>query len=273
MRLIRICLGGRRSGVAASEWSASTATARGLLRARSRSVGLLYYRGYARRPSEVRRLVPELITDYRNRWRELREQLHQWRSGEHSETDAVIRRSGVAPSVATTREATKVALVLRENPRETVSLRVGVEYYAALLFFLAVSVTHNGVWGERQNRTPVPHDDWMRRSVKETARAYGLAILCAWLLGSIGRSLGDIVEAIPYVIVWGGLGLLILAGVLNEIEKAERRNRRRRSRRSRPRSNYLTAVAHTKARYAGRCASCGHPVRAGMRIGRVPEVG
>jgi hypothetical protein len=28
MRLIRICLGGRRSGVAASEWSASTATAR-----------------------------------------------------------------------------------------------------------------------------------------------------------------------------------------------------------------------------------------------------
>ena len=30
----------------------------GMIRARSRSIGLLYYRGYARRPSEVRRLVP-----------------------------------------------------------------------------------------------------------------------------------------------------------------------------------------------------------------------
>jgi hypothetical protein len=166
-----------------------------------------------------------------------------------------------------------LALVLRKNPAEKVSLRIIVEYYAALLFFLAVSITHNGVWGERQDRTLVPHDDWLRRSVKETARAYGLAILCAWVLGTIGRSLGDIVEAIPYVIVWGGLGLFILAGVLDQMEKAERRYRRRRSRQSRPRSNYLTAVAHTKARYAGRWASCGHPFRAGMRIGRVPEVG
>ena len=87
----------------------------------------------------------------------------------------------------------------------------------------------------------VPHDDWMRRSIKETAGGFGLAILCAWLLGAIGRSLGDIVEAIPYAILWGGLGLLILAGALNEIEKAERRHRRRRSRRLRPRFNYLTA--------------------------------
>jgi hypothetical protein len=259
----------------------------GMIRARSRTIGLLYYRGYVRWPSDVKRLVPELIKDYRTRWRELREQLRQWRSGEHSEADTVIRRSGVAAGVATTREATKVALVvaaigllcvglalvLRENPADKVALRVAVEYYAALLFFLAVSITHNGVWGERQNRVLVPRDDWLRRSIKETAGAFGLAVLCAWLLGTIGRSLGDIVEAIPYVIVWGGLGLLILAGVLHEMEKAERRRRRRRSRRSRPRFNYLTAVAHTKARYAGRCASCGHRVRAGMRIGRVPEVG
>jgi hypothetical protein len=259
----------------------------GMIRARSRSIGLLYYRGYVRWPSDVKRLVPELIADYRNRWRELREQFRQWRSGERSETDSVIRRSGVAAAVATMREATKVALmvaaigllcvglalVLRENQSENVTLRITVEYYAALLFFLAVSVTRNGVWGERQNRMLVPYDDWLRRSVKETTRAFGLAILCAWLLGTIGHSLGDIAEAIPSLIVWGGLGLLILAGVLDEMEKAERRYRRRRRRRSRPRSNSLTAVAHTEARYAGRCASCGHQFRAGMRIGRVPEVG
>jgi hypothetical protein len=233
----------------------------------------------------VKRLLPELANDYRNRWRELREQFRRWRSGERSQANSVVRHSGVAPAVATIREATKVALVaaaigllcvglaliLRENQAEKVGLRVTVEYYAALLFFLAVSVTHNGVWGERQDRILVPHDDRLRRSVKETARAYGLAILCAWLLGTIGRSLGDIVEAIPYVIVWGGLGLLILAGVLNEIEKAERRDRRRRNQRSRPRSNYLTAEIHTKARYAGRCASAAIQSERGCALAGYPD--
>jgi hypothetical protein len=37
----------------------------GTIRQRSRSIGLLYYRGYARRPSEVKRLIPELSQDYR----------------------------------------------------------------------------------------------------------------------------------------------------------------------------------------------------------------
>jgi hypothetical protein len=68
------------------------------LRARSRRIGVLYHRGYARRPSEVKRLVPELIADYRNRWRDLRTQVHQWRSGERSKADAVaIRGATLGP--------------------------------------------------------------------------------------------------------------------------------------------------------------------------------
>jgi hypothetical protein len=194
----------------------------GTIRARSRKIGLLYHRGYARRPSEVKRLVPELIVDYRNRWRKLRAQVHQWRSGERGDADAVVRRSGVAPAVATMREATKVALVaaaiglgcvglalmLREHPAEKVGLRVAVEYYATLLFFLAVSISRNGVWGEHRNRMLVPHADWLRRSIKETSGAYGFAIVCAWLLGTIGRSMGDIAEAMPAAIFWGGLALI-----------------------------------------------------------------
>jgi hypothetical protein len=269
----------------------------GTLRARSRSIGLLYYRGYARRPSETKRLVPELIADYRNRWTELREQFRQWRSGERGEANQVIRRSGVAAAAATMRDATKVALaaaaigllcvglalVLRENPAEKIALRVTVEYYAALLFFLAVSITHNGVWGERQNRMLVPHDDWLRRSIKETSGAYGFAILSAWLLGTIGRSLGDIVEAMPAVIFWGGIILSAswwaTKEVEKQVEKEERRMRRRQQRRrharARPRyyAGFTTAVVHTKARYAGRCARCGDSFQAGTRIGRVPEVG
>jgi hypothetical protein len=261
----------------------------GTIRARSRSIGLLYHRGYARRPSEVKRLVPELIADYRNRWRELGAQVHRWRSGERSDADSVVRRSGVAPAVATMREATKVALVaaalglvcvglalmLRENPAEKVGLRVTVEYYAALLFFLAVSITRNGVWGEHRNRMLVPHADWLRRSIKQTSGAYGFAIVCAWLLGTIGRSMGDIAEAMPAVIFLGGLALIVFWFLAVEAEKEEQRRRRRR-RRSHPRprySGYLTAVAHISARYPGRCASCGSRFRAATRIGRVPEFG
>lgn len=251
---------------------------------------MLYHRGYARRPGEIKRLVPELIGDYRNRWRELREQFRQWRSGQPVVSESVVRRSGVAAEVAIIREATRaalavaaigllcvgLALILRRSPPEDTTLRIITEYYAALLFFLAVSATRHGVWGERQNKMLVPHADWLRRSLKESARAYGTAILCAWLLGTIGRSMGDIVEAMPAVIVWGGLALVVFWFLAVEAEKEEQRRRRRR-RRSRPRpryhASYLTAVVHMEARYPGRCASCGGRFQVGTRIGRIPEVG
>ena len=57
----------------------------------------------------------------------------------------------------------------------------------------------------RLGRVGALHD---RQQITDDARrdrrGFGLAILCAWLLGAVGRALGDIVEAIPYVIVWGG---------------------------------------------------------------------
>ena len=168
-----------------------------------------------------------------------------------------------------------LALMLRENPAERVGLPVAVEYYAALVFFLAVSITRNGVWGEHRNRMLVPHADWLRRSIKQTSGAYGFAIVCAWLLGTIGRSMGDIVEVMPAVIFWSGLALIEFWFLAVEAEKEEqRRQRRRRPSHPRPRSSgHLTAVAHVRARYPGRCAACGSRFRAGSRIGRVPEFG
>jgi hypothetical protein len=148
--------------------------------------------------------VPELINDYRG---ELREQLRQWRSGKRSEADSVVRRSGVAAAVATIREATKVALVaaaigllcaglalvLRENPSEKVFLRVTVEYDAALLFFLAVSVTHNGVWGERQDRMLVPHDDWPGWSTPAVPADRGHAVARRSLASAAATPPGELV--------------------------------------------------------------------------------
>jgi hypothetical protein len=79
----------------------------GSLRARSRSIGLLYHCRYARRPTEVKRLIPEVIKDYRSRWRELHEQFRQWRSGQRVNSESVVRQSGVAAEVAIIREATR----------------------------------------------------------------------------------------------------------------------------------------------------------------------
>jgi multisubunit Na+/H+ antiporter MnhB subunit len=217
----------------------------GVVRSRSRSIGVLYYRGFARKPAEVRRLVPELIRDYRNRLVELREQFQQRKSGHRKEKTAA--RSGVSTAVWSIRASTQFALIvvllgivcvalalalrLRRSP--DLGLRLSIEYYAALLFFLGVSVAKNGIWGERKQRVLVPHEDWLRRSWKETAGSFGAAIVLAWIVGTIGRSLGDIAEALPTVIVVGGW--LLLASLPVDSRSSYRRRHRRRGYRPRRR--------------------------------------
>ena len=85
-----------------------------------------------------------------------------------------------------------------------------IEYYAALLFFFAVAVARHGVWGERRQGTLAPHDDWMRRAIRETAGLYAAAIVCAWLIGTIGRSLGDFTEVLSGYFLLGGLILFVV---------------------------------------------------------------
>jgi hypothetical protein len=89
-----------------------------------------------------------------------------------------------------------LALNLRLQRPDDVELRLIIEYYAALLFFFAVSVARHGVWGERRQGILAPQDAWMRRAIRETAGTYAAAILCAWLIGTIGRSLGDLTEVL-----------------------------------------------------------------------------
>ncbi len=212
----------------------------GFVRSRSRSIGVLYRAGFARKPAEVRRLLPELIADYRHRFIELLEQFQRWRSGRRQEETDV--RSGVSTAVWTVRASTQFALivvllgmacvafvlVMRLQRSPTVGLRLTIEYYAAFLFFLGVSVAKNGIWGERRQRVLVPREDWLRRSWRETAGSFGAAIVLAWIVGTIGRSLGDIVEALPTVIVIGGW--LLLASLPVDRRSSYRRRRRRRSR-------------------------------------------
>jgi hypothetical protein len=145
----------------------------------------------------------------------------------------------VSAAVATVRTATQCALAvvaigpacvglalnLRSKQPKNLELRVIIEYYAALLFFLGVSVTRHGVWGERSQRTLLPHDDWLQRSIKETAGVFAAALLCAWLIGTIGRSLGDIADVFSGYFFLGGL-VLFVVWLATLDEKASRRRGR-----------------------------------------------
>jgi hypothetical protein len=74
-------------------------------------------------------------------------------------------------------------------------------------------------------RTLMPHDDWLRRAIKETAGVYAAALLCAWLVGTIGRSLGDITEVFSGYFFLGGL-ILFAVWLATLDEKAGRRRGR-----------------------------------------------
>jgi hypothetical protein len=209
-----------------------------LLRHRSRSIGVLYHQGFARRPREVRGLLPQLYHDYRQRLVELRGQYRQRRAGMSPgrERTATTQRTGIPGATFIARDAAQLALLLLavgllclaialiariRAPRE-VALRVTAEYAAALLFFLTASTVKNGVWGARIGRVMRPRADWLDQSQTETLRSYGVMILLAWLGGTIGRSPGDLQDLLPYVVVAGALGLLLLTS-----PRPRRRRRRR----------------------------------------------
>jgi hypothetical protein len=215
----------------------------GVVRSRSRSIGVLYYKGFTRRPGDVKRLLPELVREYRQRVVEVRAQVRHWWSGGPPRS-AQTPQSGVSTIVHAIRAATKlalvvvtcglgyvaVALVLRQRfPRE-VGARVTLEFAAAFLFFFAVAVVKNGIWGERRDRVLQPRSDWLPQSWRESAGSFGAMIVIAWLGGTIGRSLGDIAEALPTVVVLGGW--LLLASL------PAGKPRRRRSNRQRSRLSY-----------------------------------
>ncbi|SRR6266498_1650964 len=211
----------------------------GLLRRRSRPIGVLYHQGFARRPREVRGLLPQLYHDYRQRLVELRGQYRQRRAGASPgrERPAATQPTGVAGATFIARDATRLALLLvvvgllclaialiaRIRVPQEAALRVTAEYAAALLFFLTASIIKNGVWGARIGRVMRPRADWLDQSQTETLRSYGVMILLAWLGGAIGRSLGDVRDLLPHVVVAGAVLLLLLTS-----PRPRRRRRRRR---------------------------------------------
>jgi hypothetical protein len=65
----------------------------------------------------------------------------------------------------------------------------------------------------------------MRRAIRETAGLYAAAILSAWLIGTIGRSMGDLTEVLSGYFFLGGL-ILFAVWVATLDEKPGRRRGR-----------------------------------------------
>jgi hypothetical protein len=214
----------------------------GVIRQRTSVAGLLYFQGYAKRPSEVVRLILDSIRANAQRLGELGRQLRQWRPFGRlgwRESQRGLGVSGVVPEVI---DATRIDLLLVVNGLLGVALairlrgqgealtgyRVTAEYVASFLFFWAYTVFKHGIWGASLSTgAQAPTAGWGWRAWAESASSFGALVLVAWAFGMLGQSWEELLgyreaaaEAIPSIVVVVAALLFLSSG-----------GRRRRSRR------------------------------------------
>jgi hypothetical protein len=209
----------------------------GFTRPKSNVIGVLYYKGFARPPRDVVRLVPQLVRDYRRRFAELWAYVKQRRRGRAGGPEEVKRgsASAVTPGVIYCTQyillvlviavaVTAIATVLRVRLPERQELRVVVEYAAAFLFFLAGSAFRGGILGRRlKPGVWQPDTDWLPRAWQDATSTFFILLACAW-----GYAVFDAVK--PLIPGW-----LVLIAFLLWLG-ADPRPRRRRSRTRRRRA-------------------------------------
>jgi len=205
----------------------------GFLRSRSDLIGVLYYRGFARPPRDVARLLPLLTSEYGRRLGQLRAALAQRHHGSSSGEVAGARGSLVLDD---TIEATRfvvgllaiglgfigVAIALRQRAPTAQASRAILEYSAVFFLYFAVVMFKNGIVGRRADDgmvTPTP--DWLRRSWSEAGNTFAVTILLA----------AATVAVVTVVLPLLTLGTVVLAVLfLAALDSPPRRRRRRRRR-------------------------------------------
>jgi hypothetical protein len=127
---------------------------RGFLRLRSNRIGLLYYRGFARPPHDVFRLVPQVVRD---RWHRLQQAARQVQqvglAGLFGSSSPLPSRVGVSVLLPPVISATRLTLLLVLAGLGLVvaavlltgGLKASIEYGAAFLFIGAWMVVKNGI--------------------------------------------------------------------------------------------------------------------------------
>jgi hypothetical protein len=127
---------------------------RGFLRLRSNRIGLLYYRGFARPPRDVFRLVPQVARDRWHRLQQAAKQVQQLGlAGLFGSSSASPSRLGVSALLPSVISATRFTLLLLFAGLGLVvvavlltgGLKASIEYGAAFLFIGAWMVVKNGI--------------------------------------------------------------------------------------------------------------------------------
>jgi hypothetical protein len=167
----------------------------GFVRKRSNLIGVLYYKGFARPPRDVVRLIPQLVRDYRQRFGEIRAAMRLRRAGRRRAARPLSKIAGASHVMPGVVRCTQFVLLLLGAALavEVVAVTLGVaapsqaagrvpfEYAAAFLLFLAASAFRGGILGRR--RKPgvwEPHSDWLPRAWREATATFLLMLVVAW---------------------------------------------------------------------------------------------
>ena len=159
----------------------------GFLRQHSDRIGLLYYRGWARPPQDVRRLLPVVIEDYRYRlaqlrasWRPLPKGLRRSRATSVALDDVIVASQLIAGLLLIGLAFIGAAGLMNSRAPQYETTRAILEYAAVFFLYFAVVTFKHGVVGRRQgNGKVVPVPDWMQRSWAEAGSTFGVMVLFA----------------------------------------------------------------------------------------------
>ena len=159
----------------------------GFLRQHSERIGLLYYRGWARPPTDVRRLVPVVIEDYRYRFAQLRASIRppprgmrRSRATSVALDDVIVACQLIAGLLLIGLAFIGAAGLMKSRAPQHEAGRAVLEYAAVFFLYFAVVTFKNGIIGRRQgNGKVLPVPDWMQRSWVEAGSTFGVVIFFA----------------------------------------------------------------------------------------------
>jgi hypothetical protein len=159
----------------------------GFLRQHSERIGLLYYRGWARPPKDIRRLLPVVIEDYRYRFAQLRASwrppprgLRRSRATSVALDDVIVASQLIAGLLLIGLAFIGAAGLMNSRAPQYETTRAILEYAAVFFLYFAVVTFKHGVVGRRQgNGKVVPVPDWMQRSWVEAGSTFGVMVLFA----------------------------------------------------------------------------------------------
>ena len=205
---------------------------RGFLSKRYHRDTLLYHQGFARPPQDVRKIMPEVLDDYKSRaedrWAGLRSLGLRGIIPLTDRGSQQIATSNVLPGVI---NATRLTLALVALGLLLVGVSIAVpptisvfpEYFAAFSFTFALAFTLFGILKAEQ--------DWLGHSSAKAGKWIASFMLVATLLGLFGLFADDIINAAIAIAKIAFTGLILLGALYLALGKKSRSGRRRRRRR------------------------------------------